>query len=84
MVRTSGAFTTPALGGRRAGAWSPSADYGKGAPSALLAPPTCCGATPSSGKLVVWHMDWGGVRASGVFTSPDSAGDLVWQVFGPR
>ena len=60
-----------------------SADYGRG-PGGTWRKPDLLWRNATSGKLVVWHMDWGGVRASGVFTSPSSAGDLAWEVFGPR
>ena len=83
VVRTSGAFTTPASAADANWRVVASADYGKGA-SASWGTPDLLWRNATSGKLVVWHMNWAGVRASGLFTSPSSPGDLVWQVFGPR
>ena len=83
VARISGAFTTPSMAADANWRVVASADFGRGA-SASGGTPDLLWRNATSGKLVVWHMNWGGVRASGVFTSPDSPGDLVWQVFGPR
>lgn len=83
VARVSGSFTTPPAAADANWRVVASADFGRGA-SASGGTPDLLWRNLTSGKLVVWHMNWGGVRASGTFTSPDSAGDLVWQVFGPR
>lgn len=83
LVRLTGAFTTPPAAADANWRVVASADYGKGA-SAAWGTPDLLWRNATSGKLVVWHMNWGGARASGVFTTPASPGDLAWEVFGPR
>ena len=40
----------------------------------------------SSGRVVVWHLDFAGNRTSGLFTSPDAPGPdpTGWTIVGPR
>ncbi len=83
LVRVTGAFTSPPAAADANWRVVASADYGKGA-SVSWGTPDLLWRNTTSGKLVVWHMNWGGGRASGVFTTPSSPGDLAWQVFGPR
>lgn len=81
VARTSGRFTTPANAGDANWKVVASGDWGRGG-----GPP---GTTDllwrnaTSGNLVVWHMDWNGVRQAGVFTTPGQlpAGS---ELVGPR
>lgn len=83
VARITGAFTAPPAATDANWRVVASADFGKGGATSWGTPDLLWRNT-TSGKLVVWHLDWGGTRVSGVFTSPSSAGDLAWQVFGPR
>lgn len=85
LVRTSATFTNPASAGGVL--WRPVAagDYGAG-PGGLTGTQDILWRNSVSGKLVVWHMDFAGVRTSGEFTAPDSPSSPAteWQVVGPR
>ncbi len=83
QVRITGGFTNPASVGNKNWKALAVADFGRG-PGGLWATPDIVWQNDTSGKLVVWHMNWGGVRASGTFTTPDSPGELIWEVYGPR
>ena len=63
----------------------PAAGMAEMMPISRVLAPASCRRNDTSGKLVVWYMDSGGVRSSGVFTSPDAPADAVnWAVAGPR
>jgi hypothetical protein len=83
VVRITGNFTTPSNAGNNNWRVVATADYGRGT-GGLWGTPDLLWRNATSGKLVVWHMGQGGVRTSGLFTTPDSAGDVAWQVVGPR
>ncbi len=83
VVRVNGFFTSPASAG---GAnWRPVAvgDFGRGGGPAGT--PDIVWRNSTSGRLVVWYLDFAGQRTSGVFTSPDLPTDpLNAVVTGPR
>ena len=83
VVRLSGSFTTPANAGDNNWRVVATADYGKGV-GGVLQTPDLLWRNASSGRLVIWHLDWSGTRTAGLFTTPDSMGDLAWLVVGPR
>lgn len=82
-VRTAGAFTTPMSAGNANWKVVASADYGRG-PGGTWRTPDILWRNATSGKLVVWHMDWGGARTAGLFTTPDLMEDLSWEAVAPR
>ncbi len=83
VARINGFFTSPASAG---GAnWRPVAvgDFGRG--GAPAGTPDIVWRNSTSGRLVVWHLDYAGQRTSGVFTNPDLPTDpLNAVVTGPR
>ncbi len=85
LVRTGATFTTPSNAG--GSGWRPVAvgDFGAG-PGGLRSTQDIVWRNSTSGRLVVWHMDFAGTRTSGEFTSPDAppAPATDWQVVGPR
>lgn len=82
LTRTRAAFTSPASVGDAGWRVVAVGDYGKGA-GGVLGSADIVWQNDNSRKLVVWHMDRGGVRTSGVFTSPDNLGTQR-VVLGPR
>jgi hypothetical protein len=84
VQRTTGRFTTPANAGNANWKVVAGGDYGRG-PSGAPGTADLVWRNDSSGKLVVWHMDWSGTRTAGVFTTPDQPEPpLDWVVAGPR
>lgn len=84
LQRVSSTFTNPTNAG--GSLWRPVAagDYGAG-PGGVHNTQDILWRNSNSGKLVVWHLDFAGVRTSGEFTTPDSqAPALDWKVVGPR
>ena len=88
VVRLTGGFTTPASAGDANWRVVATADYGKGPDTGTVpvpwGAPDILWRNQTSGKLVIWHMNWSGQRTAGVFTTPDSPGALAWHVVGPR
>ena len=84
VQRTAGSFTSPANAGDANWRVVAGGNYGIGL-RGWAATQDVVWRNDTSGKLVVWYMDSGGVRSSGVFTSPDAPADAVnWAVAGPR
>ncbi len=83
VVRRGGGFTTPANAGDNNWRVVATADYGKG-PGGIPQTPDLLWRNATSGKLVLWHLDWSGTRTAGLFTTPDGMGDPAWTVAGPR
>jgi hypothetical protein len=91
VQRTGVTFISPASPGS---GWKVVAagDYGKGpivpgAPARAFGAPDIVWQNVTTGKLVVWHMNFSGQRTAGVSTTPEApdAGDpLDWEVVGPR
>jgi hypothetical protein len=90
VKRISGAFTTPMSAGNSNWKIVGAGDYGKGpvvegAPAPVYGAPDIVWRNSTSGKLVVWHMNFAGQRTAGLFTSPDSPSSaLDYEVVGPR
>ncbi len=87
QVRQAGFFTTPANAGDANWEIVASGDFG----AATTAGAAQCAAdvlwrNRDSGKLVVWRMDFAGVRQQGLFTTPSAPqGDArLWVPVGPR
>lgn len=84
VQRTTGRFMTPANAGNNNWKVVAAGDYGRG-PGGAPGTGDLVWRNDTSGKLVVWHMDWTGTRTAGVFTSPDQPEPpLDWEVAGPR
>ncbi len=71
VVRTAGAFTTPANAGDANWKVYAGGDFGVGA-GGQFATNDIVWRNATSGRLVVWHMDSSGSRTVGLFTTPDS------------
>lgn len=89
--RIDGVFTTPASAGDSNWKIVAAGDYGKGpaisgGPAPVATAPDIVWRNSTSGKLVVWHMNFAAQRTAGVFTSPDGFGSnaLDYEVVGPR
>ena len=91
-ARTSGNFTTPANAGDNNWKVLASADYGIGADGTVDVAPPVPGShdliwrNATSGRFVVWHLDYARNRTNGLFTTPDSptAPATDWTIVGPR
>ncbi len=90
-VRTSGNFTTPANAGDNNWKVLASADYGIGADGPDAAAPVpgshdLVWRNATSGKFVVWNLDYARNRTNGLFTTPDAptAPATNWTIVGPR
>ncbi len=91
-VRTSGNFTTPANAGDNNWKVLASADYGIGADGTVDTAPPVPGShdliwrNATSGKFVVWNLDYARNRTNGLFTTPDAptAPATDWTIAGPR
>jgi hypothetical protein len=84
VKRISGGFTTPMSAGNNNWRIVGAGDYGKGS-GGVFGAPDIVWRNATSGKLVVWHMNFAGQRTAGVFTSPDSpSSPLDYEVVGPR
>ncbi len=90
VERISGAFTTPSNAGDNNWNIVAAGDYGKGpvtggAPAPVFGAADIVWRNATSGRLVVWHMNFSGQRTAGVFTTPDSPSDaLNVRIVGPR
>ncbi len=90
-VRTTGDFTNPSNAGANNWKVLASADYGVGIDGADAAAPVpgshdLIWRNASSGKFVVWHLDYARNRTHGLFTTPDApaAPATDWTIAGPR
>jgi hypothetical protein len=91
VQRFSGHFTLPAQAGANNWKVLAGGDYGIGPDGPDAAPPVAQAndivwRNATSGKYVVWLMDFAGNRTGGVFTAPDgpSPNPTYWTIVGPR
>lgn len=83
LVRRSGSFTQPAAAADANWNVVAGGDYGQG-PAGPACSSDIVWRNESSGKIVVWRMDFAGQRASGTFLNPPAPTDLRWRPIGPR
>ncbi len=85
VQRLTGSFTTPANAGDANWKVLASGDYGVGA-AGLPETNDIVWRNATSGRFVVWHMDLGGHRTSGLFTVPaePDSDPTGWTIVGPR
>lgn len=84
VKRIQGRFTTPTSAGDNNWKVVAGGDYGRG-PSGQPGTADLVWRNDTSGRLVVWHLDWSGTRTAGVFTTPNQPEPpLEWEVAGPR
>jgi hypothetical protein len=85
VQRVSGRFTTPASAGDNN--WRPvaSADYGVG-PNGVVGSNDLVWRNSTSGRYVVWYLDYEGRRTAGTFTNPPEpdSNPTAWTVAGPK
>lgn len=90
VKRINGIFTDPSTVGNANWKIVAAGDFGKGptssgAPTPVFGAPDIVWRNDTSGRLVVWHMNFAGQRTAGVFMTPDSPDDpLAVRVVGPR
>jgi hypothetical protein len=83
--RTAGLFTNPPNAGANNWRLAAGGDFGVG-PGGVADSGDLVWRNADSGRVVVWHMDFGGNRTAGTFTTPDSPtpNPTAWTIVGPR
>jgi hypothetical protein len=83
--RTAGQFASPANAGNANWKVLAAGDYGVGA-GGLSGTRDIVWRNETSGRFVVWYMDWAGNRTTGVFTNPmePSPSPTLWTIVGPK
>lgn len=84
LVRKSGLFTAPATASDANWKVVAGGDYGQGPVPAPACSSDIVWRNETSGKIVVWRMDFAGQRASGAFLNPPAPADARWRPIGPR
>ena len=83
--RTAGQFANPANAGDNNWKVLAAGDFGVGA-GGLAGTRDLVWRNETSGRFVVWYMDWAGNRTAGVFTNPmePSPSPTLWTIVGPK
>ncbi len=83
--RTAGQFANPANAGDNNWKVLAAGDFGVGA-GGLTGTRDLVWRNETSGRFVVWYMDWAGNRTAGVFTNPmePSPSPTLWTIVGPK
>ncbi len=86
VYRVTGAFTNPANAADANWRVVAGGDFGVGPAPGVAGSNDIVWRNSTSGRIVVWHMDFLGNRTAGVFTVPDapSPNPAAWAVVGPK